>query len=121
MKKSIVIIEDDVNIAKAEQLILKKEYDVHIAFDGENGLKKIKSVKPAVVVLDLMLPRLHGYEICKRIKKDPELNLTKVVMVTAKNEQNDEIKGLEIGADDYIMKPFEATELLHVINQVLKQ
>ena len=119
MKKSIVIVEDDVNIAKAEALILQSEFDVHLAHDGEDGHSLIKKVKPHAVVLDLMLPKLHGYELCKRIKADPELCATKIVMVTAKNEEKDEAEGMNLGADDYIMKPFEAAELKHVIKQVL--
>ena len=119
MRKTIVIVEDDVNIAKAEALILQKEYDVHLAHDGETGHALVKQIKPDLVVLDLMLPKLHGYEVCKKIKSNPELACTKVIMVTAKNEERDEINGLDIGADDYIMKPFEGTELKHVVNQVL--
>jgi DNA-binding response OmpR family regulator len=119
MRKTIVIVEDDVNIAKAEALILGNEYNVHLAHDGESGHKLIQEKKPDLVVLDLMLPKLHGYEVCKLVKSNPELADTKVVMVTAKNQDTDEIKGLEIGADDYIMKPFEGVELKHVINQIL--
>ena len=121
MKKSIVIVEDDVNIAKAEALILENEFDVHLAHDGEEGHTLIKKVKPHAVVLDLMLPKLHGYELCKRIKADPELSAVKIVMVTAKNEGKDETQGMDLGADDYIMKPFEAAELKHVIIQVLNK
>ena len=121
MKKSIVIVEDDINIAKAEALILQKDFNVHVAHDGETGHALVKEVKPDLVILDLMLPKLHGYEVCKKIKEDPELVETKVIMVTAKNENKDEIQGLDIGADDYIMKPFEGTELKHVVNQVLNK
>ncbi|MBT4540506.1 response regulator [Candidatus Woesearchaeota archaeon] len=121
MKKSIVIVEDDINIAKAEALILQKDFNVHLAHDGETGHALVKEVKPDLVILDLMLPKLHGYEVCKKIKEDPELVETKVIMVTAKNENKDEIQGLDIGADDYIMKPFEGTELKHVVNQVLNK
>ena len=121
MKKSIVIVEDDINIAKAEALILQKDFNVHLAHDGETGHALVKEVKPDLVILDLMLPKLHGYEVCKKIKEDPELVETKVIRVTAKNENKDEIQGLDIGADDYIMKPFEGTELKHVVNQVLNK
>ena len=119
MKKSVVIVEDDKNIAKAQALILGQEFDIHMAHDGEEGHKLIKEVKPHIVILDLMLPKLHGHEICKKIKQDPELASTKVVMVTAQNQTKDEIAGMDLGADDYIMKPFEAMELKHVINQVI--
>ena len=93
-------------------------YNVHIAKDGEEGLKKAKEVKPDLIVLDLMMPKIGGIELCKQIRKDEELKATKIVMVTAKDQQRDEVKGMETGADDYIMKPFEADELLHVVKQV---
>ena len=121
MKPSIVIVEDEVNIANAEKLILQAEYDVHLAHDGEEGLRLIKEVKPTLVVLDLMLPKMSGVEICKQIRADAALKGTKVVMVTAKNEDRDEQEGMDTGADDYIMKPFEPVELRHVVNQVLKE
>ncbi len=119
MKKSVVIIEDEVNIAKAEELILQEEYDVHLAHDGEEGLAKIREVKPDVVVLDWMLPKVSGVDVLKALREDPSTTKTKVVMVTAKNQQEDEDTGMDAGADDYIMKPFEPIELMHVINQML--
>ena len=120
MKKSVLIIEDDKNIADAQKLILEEEFDVHQAFDGDEGLRKARELKPDLIILDLMLPKVHGMNVCREIKKDSSLSSSKIVMVTAKNEEIDELKGMNIGADDYIMKPFEAEELKHVINQVLK-
>ena len=118
MKKICLIIEDETSIANAQAMILRDEFIVHHAADGEEGIRKALRLKPAVVILDLMLPKVHGYEVCKRIKE--ELRETKVVMVTAKNQDRDEQAGMGLGADDYIMKPFEADELLHVVHQVLK-
>ena len=100
MKKSIVIIEDEVNIANAEKLILDDEFKVHMAHDGEEGLKKVKEVRPDLVVLDLMLPKMHGLDVCKSIRSSKELSSTKIVMVTAKTEDRDEIEGMDVGADD---------------------
>jgi len=120
MKKSIVIVEDEVNIANAEKLILQSDFNVHLAHDGEEGLRLIRKIRPDAVVLDLMLPKMSGLEVCKRIRKDSQLEAVKIVMVTAKNEDQDEARGMERGADDYITKPFEPVELRHVINQVLK-
>lgn len=119
-KKSLVIVEDDESIALAERLILQEQFNVHVARDGEEGLALVKKHKPHAVVLDIMMPKLSGFEVCKRIREDASIKNTKVVMVTAKDQQRDESKGLESGADDYIMKPFEPAELLHVVNQVLK-
>jgi len=121
MKKNLVIIEDEENIARAQELILSDSFNVHVAKDGEEGLNKVREIKPELVILDLMLPKMNGIDVCKEIKNDVNLKNTKVVMVTAKNRPADELKGLDIGADDYIMKPFEADELKHVINQVLNE
>ncbi len=121
MKQNILIIEDEENIARAQELILSAKYSTSIAKDGAEGLNKARKLKPDLIILDLMLPKVNGIEICRRIRADSELADTKVVMVTAKNQSADELKGMDIGADDYIMKPFEAEELMHVVSQVLKQ
>ena len=120
-KKTIVIAEDEKAIADAERLILEDEFMVHLAHDGEQAISTINRVKPDIVVLDLMLPKLNGLEICKKIRENKDLSHTKIVMVTAKNTTQDEMRGLGVGADDYIMKPFEPSELLHVTRQILKR
>lgn len=117
--RNVLIVEDEENIANAERIILSEQFNVHIAKDGMEGLRMAKELLPDVVVLDLMLPRMDGLDVCRRIKENPSLSHTKVVMVTAKNQDNDEKRGLDFGADDYIMKPFEPLELMHVISQVL--
>ncbi|MBD3248972.1 response regulator [Candidatus Woesearchaeota archaeon] len=121
MKKNVLVIEDDENIARAHEMILSEDFNVHVAEDGEKGLAKAKEIKPDLVILDLMLPKIHGIDVCKSIKSDEGMKNTKVVMVTAKDQPKDELKGMDTGADDYIMKPFEADELKHVINQVLEK
>ncbi|MBU0979864.1 MAG: response regulator [Nanoarchaeota archaeon] len=117
----ILIIEDEPNIAKAEGLILGEDHSVHFAEDGEEGLKKVKELKPDLVILDLMLPKKGGYDVCFNIRQDPELKDTKVVMVTAKNQPLDEDKGRFIGADDYLKKPFEPEELKQIVSQALRK
>jgi DNA-binding response OmpR family regulator len=119
-KKTLLIVEDEENIANAQKLILQDEFDIHIANDGETGLKKAKELKPDLILLDLMLPKMNGIDVCKSIRIDPEIGDSKIIMVTAKNQPQDEMQGMETGADDYIMKPFEADELKHVVSQVLK-
>ena len=121
MKKDVLIIEDELNIAKAEAIILKDDFNVHHAFDGEEGLKLAKQIKPHLIILDLMLPKRGGYDICFNLRQEKDLKDTKIVMVTAKNQDIDEDKGMLIGADDYLMKPFEPEELMHVISQVMSQ
>jgi two-component system, OmpR family, phosphate regulon response regulator PhoB len=121
MKKSVVIVEDDVPIAEAQRLILEEHYTVHLTHNGEDGLKKVEEIKPDLVILDWMMPKMNGIDVCKAIRSNPLLETTKVVMVTAKNADQDEMHGMEIGADDYIMKPFEPIELLHIAQQVLQK
>lgn len=119
-RKNVLIVEDEPYIAEAEKLILEENYDVHIARDGIEGFDKMKRIRPDVVILDIMLPKMDGFQLCQKIREDKTLKNTKIVMVTSKNQQPDEDFGMDVGADDYIMKPFEPTELVHVINQVLK-
>ena len=121
MKSSILIVEDDANIAKAQQLILGEDFEVHHAENGEEGLIKAMEIKPDLMILDWMLPNMDGISVLKEIRNNRELKDTKIVMVTAKDQDKDELQGMDNGADDYIMKPFEADELLHVVTQLLKQ
>ncbi len=119
MKKKVLIIEDDPNIAEAEKLILETEFEVFMAQDGSAGLSMCKEVTPDLIILDLMLPKLSGFEVCKMLRDEGFDK--KIVMVTAKTEPRNEIFGMDLGADDYIMKPFAPEELLHVVHQVLKR
>lgn len=121
MKKNILVIEDDENIRAAHKLVLEDDFNIHLAADGEDGLAKAKELKPDLIILDLMMPKMDGIEVCKNIRSDEAINATKIVMVTAKDKPIDEVRGMDTGADDYIMKPFEADELKHVINQILNQ
>lgn len=120
-RPTVLIVEDEVSIAKAQELILSEKYNVHLAHDGESGLEKARELRPDLVVLDIMMPKMSGYEVCKAIKADKATSSVKIVMVTAKNQDKDEALGMDIGADDYIMKPFEPEELLHVVGQVLQK
>jgi two-component system, OmpR family, alkaline phosphatase synthesis response regulator PhoP len=119
-KKQLLIIEDEEHIANAERIILENDYDVHISNDGLEGLKKAESLKPHVILLDIMLPGMNGFDICRKLRGNKQMRSTKIVMVTAKDQDKDEIMGMDLGADDYIMKPFEADELIHVVSQVLR-
>ena len=121
MKKKVLVIEDEENIAKAHSIILEDDYEVHLAADGDEGLTKAKQIRPDLIILDLMLPKRNGYDVCFNIRQDKDISNTKIIMVTAKNQDVDEDKGMLIGADDYIMKPFEPAEHLHVIDQVFNK
>lgn len=113
MRKNILVIEDDRDIIDVLRHFLEKEdYHVHVAQDGFAGLKLAEKIVPNLILLDIILPKLDGTEVCKRLKSDRRLRAIPVVMLTAKAEEADKIKGLEIGADDYITKPFSPNELI---------
>jgi DNA-binding response OmpR family regulator len=113
MRKNILIVEDEADIIEVLRYYLEREnYRVHVAPDGFAGLEIAEKVVPNLIILDLMLPRLDGTEVCKRLKGDERLRDIPIIMLTAKAEESDKIKGLETGADDYVTKPFSAKELM---------
>ena len=117
--KKILIIEDDIDIAELERDFLQIEgYDVTIATDGLEGYKLAKSEKFDLILLDLMLPNMNGYEICRGIRGEVDVP---IIMVTAKGEDTDKVRGLGLGADDYISKPFSSTELIARVKANLAQ
>ncbi len=117
--QKILIIEDEEPIAKAEMLLLEDLFEVAWAKDGNEGMEMIEKINPDLIVLDLMLPNRGGYDVCFSVRQNPKYSHIKIVMVTAKNLDTDEEKGLLVGADDYLTKPFEPEELVHVVKQVL--
>ncbi len=113
MRKNILIVEDEADIIEVLRYYLEKEnYRVHVAQDGFAALEIAEKVVPNLIILDLMLPRLDGTEVCKRLKGDERLRDIPIIMLTAKAEESDKVKGLETGADDYVTKPFSAKELM---------
>ncbi len=118
--KKILIIEDEKNMVTGLKFNLEaRDYKVIAAYDGESGLKKALNEKPDLVILDIMLPKLNGYEVCKRLKKAlPELP---IIMLTAKSQEAEIVIGLELGADDYMTKPFSVLELLARIKAMLRR
>lgn len=118
----IVIIEDNTELADTLALNLREEgYEALIANDGEKGLALIRTEQPDLVVLDIMLPVLDGLSICRIVRKDPGLQHTPIIMLTARGAEIDKIQGLELGADDYIVKPFGLGELLARVRAVLRR
>jgi phosphate regulon transcriptional regulator PhoB len=122
MNEKILIVEDEKEIADLISYALKKEnFDVTVALDGERALEKLREESFDLVILDLMLPKIQGLEICKIIRNNPKIQKTGIIIVTAKGEEYDRIKGLEMGADDYITKPFSPRELLARIKALLRR
>ena len=117
--EKILVVDDDTNICELLRLYLTKEgYQVTVANDGEEGLEKFNQVKPDMVLLDVMMPKMDGLEVCRRIRKAGN---TPVMMLTAKGETFDKVLGLELGADDYMVKPFDAKEVVARIKAVLRR
>ena len=122
MSGKIFIIEDEPSIIQLIQHNLEKEgFIVSSSTNGNNGLKELKKFEPHLLLLDWMLPDLSGVEICKNIRKDIKLKSLPIIMLTAKGEEEDKIKGLDSGVDDYLTKPFSFKELLARIKAVLRR
>jgi DNA-binding response OmpR family regulator len=122
LRKNILIVEDEKDIIEVLRYYLEKEgYRIHIAQDGFAALEVASRVVPDLILLDLMLPKLDGLEVCKKIKADERLRSIPVLMLTAKAEEADKVKGLDIGADDYITKPFSAKELVARVKAHLRR
>ena len=119
MAISVLIVEDDKNIQELLQMYLEKEgYAVTAANDGGQGLAKFRAIKPDLVLLDVMMPVMDGWSVCKAIRAESQ---TPIIMLTAKGELDDKVAGLKSGADDYITKPFEMKEVLARIEAVLRR
>ena len=122
MKEKILIIEDDWDINGLLCNILKQNnYEVCAAYSGSEGKMCMEKDQYDLILLDLMLPGLDGFDVCKEIKRDKEMKNTAIIMLTAKGEELDKILGLELGADDYITKPFSVRELLARVKAVLRR
>ena len=119
-KRSILIVEDEDNIALAlEFLLMREDYDHARVADGAVALSRIRDMHPDLVLLDVMLPGASGYEICERVRLDPALSHIKILMMTARGSASEKRKGLAIGADGVITKPFELKELRQEVRRLL--
>ena len=119
MDKTVLVVEDDRNISQLLQLYLTKNgYTVHAAFDGGEAVRLFEEKKPDLILLDLMLPVLDGWGVCRAIRQQSD---TPIIMLTAKGELDDKVLGLKKGADDYITKPFEMREVLARVEAVLRR
>lgn len=120
--KRVLVVDDEPDLVELVSYNLKKEgFLVSSASDGEEALKKIRGEKPDLVVLDLMLPGIQGMELCRIIRKDPRTENLPIIMLTAKGEEMDKVVGLEIGADDYLAKPFSPRELIARVKAILRR
>jgi len=120
--RQVLVIDDEKDIVETISYNLEKEgYKVSKSYDGMNGFEAVQKKMPDIVILDLMLPGMTGIEVCKAMKADPKTASIPIIMLTAKGEETDKIVGLEVGADDYMTKPFSIRELSARIRTVLKR
>ena len=119
-KGRILVVDDEIYIVHILDFSLGMEgYEVITALDGEQALEKLKTEKPDLIVLDIMMPKLDGYEVCKAIKSSPETRHIPVILLSAKGRNVDQKLGFDVGADDYITKPFSPRKLVERINAIL--
>ncbi|MBE9536194.1 MAG: response regulator [Proteobacteria bacterium] len=120
-KQRILVVDDNIaNVELLEAYLSAAQYDVVKAFDGQEGLDKVHETMPDLILLDIMMPKLDGYEVCKQIKEDERTRFIPVVMITALTELEAKIKGLDVGADDFLSKPFNRLELMARVRSLLR-
>jgi DNA-binding response OmpR family regulator len=119
--KKILAVDDEPNILMSIEYILEMEgYEVHIARDGEEALEVTKRVRPDLILLDINMPRKDGYEVCRILREREDMAGMKVIMLTAKGQALEKKKGIEVGADEYVTKPFSAEDLLAKIRALIE-
>jgi DNA-binding response OmpR family regulator len=116
----ILIVDDEPNIVLALELLMKKEgYEVHTVDDGERAVQAAKELRPDLILLDIMMPKMDGYEVCQRIRSDALLKDISIIMLTAKGREVEREKGLALGADHYITKPFSTRQVVMKVKEIL--
>jgi len=120
MSKRILIVDDEPNIViSLEFLMMREGHEVRVARDGEAGLSAVRTHRPDLVVLDVMMPKLDGFAVLETVRSEPELAHTRILMLTAKGGEADRQKGLSLGADAYMTKPFSTRELVEQVKELL--
>lgn len=120
-RPKILVVDDNIaNVELLEAYLSADEYEVIKAFDGQEGLNKVHEVMPDLILLDIMMPKMDGYEVCKHIKEGENTRFIPVVMITALTELEAKIKGLDVGADDFLSKPFNRLELMARVRSLLR-
>ncbi len=117
-KPRVLVVEDQQEVRDLIKIYLEDDYEVEMAVDGEEGLKKFKDQHPGLIILDIMLPKINGWEVCKTIRQESNIP---IIMLTAKGEEVDRVLGLDLGADDYVTKPFSPRELLARVRAILRR
>jgi DNA-binding response OmpR family regulator len=120
MSKSVLVVDDEVNIVTSLEYVMKAAgYDVATAYDGEEALTKIAEIVPDLVILDVMMPKLDGFEVCEKVRANPLWDSVSIVMLTAKGRDSEREKGLSLGANDYLTKPFSTHDIVKRVKELL--
>jgi DNA-binding response OmpR family regulator len=121
-KKKILVVDDQVDLVKTIQFALELEqYEVLVSYNGEDALNQARRENPDLILLDIMLPKLDGYKVCRLLKFDEQFKHIPILMLTAKTQEKDKILGVETGADEYITKPFDIDELIGKVKAYLNK
>lgn len=120
MAKKVLIVDDERNIVTALEFLLQKNgYEVRVAVTGEEALAQLDAFRPDLVLLDVMMPKVSGYEVCQRVRSRPEWRGIKIIILSAKGREVEVSKGISLGADLYVTKPFSNTELVAAIDRLV--
>jgi DNA-binding response OmpR family regulator len=120
-KKRILVVDDEVDLVETVRFSFELEgYDVLVAYNGEEALNQARKENPDLILLDLMLPKLDGYKVCRLLKFDERYKHIPILMLTAKIQEKDKVTGMETGANEYITKPFEMDELMKKVKNYLR-
>jgi DNA-binding response OmpR family regulator len=120
--KKILVVDDEVDLVKTIQFSLETEgYKVFVSYNGEDALNQARKENPDLILLDIMLPKLDGYKVCRLLKFDEKYKHIPILMLTAKTQEKDKILGMETGADEYITKPFDIDELIEKVKTYLNK
>ena len=122
MTKSILVVEDEPNIVLSLQFLMKQAgFDVRVARDGEEALREVEIRAPDLILLDVMIPKRDGYDVCQTIRANPDWGYIYIIMLTAKGREVDREKGISLGANDYVTKPFSTRDLTEKVKQLLSR
>jgi DNA-binding response OmpR family regulator len=120
MSHLILVVDDEPNIVLSLEFLMKQAgYDVRTAADGEEALEAVREQPPSLILLDINMPKLNGYEVCEAVRGNPDWNNTRIVMLTAKGRDIEREKGLAVGADDYVTKPFATQDVVAKVREIL--
>ncbi len=120
MAKTVLVVDDEVNIVTSLEYVMKAAgFDVATAYDGEEALAKVAEIVPDLVILDVMMPKLDGFEVCEKIRANPLWESVIIVMLTAKGRDSEREKGLSLGANDYLTKPFSTHDIVKRVKELL--